>query len=266
MKRNTEIVQVEQQKVKDSLLSAELKNSELSNQVESMSFQKLELENNLIETQKSIASLKEELNKLSSNQRKETDDDGDISSGEKNMLHVLNEKIRENTQMKSENNYLLQNLTMERESKEKLESELAECKQTYSTMNTESVKKLSLLVRDKDLEIESLSERNKTLLEIIEKEKAADADRAKIETSLKEELERLKSANSDIEIDRLKEANRVLESRLSEILVSEKNPSLKDIEKHNTVRSVAAELETKANQLESIQNQNQSLEHEAAEL
>merc|ERR1719219_2297299 len=72
-------------------------------------------------------------------------------------------------------------------------------------MNAETVKKLSgELIRDKDLEIESLGERNKSLLEIIDNEKESenmiklhDGEKQK----LLEEIEVLKESNSKVKAD-----------------------------------------------------------------
>ena len=49
-----------------------------------------------------------------------------------------------------------------------------------------------MLVRDKDLEIESLSERNKSLLEVIENEKSIEKQSNSKESKLIEEIKKLK--------------------------------------------------------------------------
>ena len=114
-----------------------------------------------------------------------------------NMVHVLNEKIRENSQLKSENRTMFQTIAAEKEAKERLQSETEESKSNFSAMNSEALKKLSLLIRDKDLEIESLSERNKSLLEIIENEKGTEeTPSGNRETALLEEIEKLKRWNA----------------------------------------------------------------------
>merc|ERR1719193_131378 len=71
-------------------------------------------------------------------------------------------------------------------------------------MNAETVKKLSMLIRDKDLEIESLGERNKSLLEVIDNEKESenltnlhDEEKQK----LLKEIEVLKESNSKVKAD-----------------------------------------------------------------
>merc|ERR1712226_1394528 len=110
------------------------------------------------------STLREEVKQLMASKESRKEEDKDV-------IQVLNEKIRENSQMKCDNNHLMQSLSEEREAKDNAVRELEESKQTYNTMNAETVKKLSILVRDKDLEIESLAERNKSLLEIIENEK-----------------------------------------------------------------------------------------------
>ena len=80
---------------------------------------------------------------------------------------MLNEKVRELSQLKGESSHLVAALQAEREARE----ELARQGEENTNMNTETVKKLAMLVRDKDLEIEGLAQRNKSLLEIIDNEK-----------------------------------------------------------------------------------------------
>ena len=66
-------------------------------------------------------------------------------------------------------------------------------------MNSEAVKKLSIMIRDKDLEISSLSERNKSLMEIIENEKqgpeAGETIFKQKCQDLEEEVKKLKEEN-----------------------------------------------------------------------
>merc|ERR1719318_1812946 len=276
----------EKNAMETSIREMENKNLELEGQVQLVGSQKKELEFSFVESQNNIAALKDEIKQLSAAKESRVAeekgvDETEQSAIDKNMIQVLNEKIRENTQMKSENNYLLQNLTVEREAKEKLESELAECKQTYSSMNTETVKKLSMLVRDKDLEIESLSERNKSLLEIIENEKAGE----KKEAALLEEMRRLKDESKEAElleeIRKLKDENikdKVSVDNSNELLclkgrISELETKLKCVGKekvdnseslnedssnqHEDVadRSLVLRLETKSLQLESVEKE-----------
>ena len=123
-------------------------------------------------------------------------DESEQNCVDKNMIQVLNEKIRENAKLKSENSGLMKNINQLNEEKDKLESEIEESKQTFSSMNSEALKKLSLMIRDKDLEIESLSQRNKSLLEILENEKGPKNEKgSERENLLLEEIKKLKEEN-----------------------------------------------------------------------
>merc|ERR1719318_810191 len=291
-------IEKEKNAMEASIREMENKNLELEGQVQLVGSQKKELEFCFVESQNSIAALKDEIKQLSAAKESRVEEEKDVDESEqtaidKNMIQVLNEKIRENTQMKSENNYLLQNLTVEREAKEKLESELAECKQTYSSMNTETVKKLSMLVRDKDLEIESLSERNKSLLEIIENEKAGE----KKEAALLEEMRRLKDESKEAElleeIRKLKDENIkdkvsvdnsnelfCLKGRISELETKLKCAGKEKVDnnieslnedssnQHEDVadRSLVLRLETKSLHLESVEKEAGILGQELAEV
>jgi len=264
----------------------ENKNLELLSQVKLISDQKKELEYCYVESQNSIAGLKEEIQQLSvakeSRVAHEKDvDETEQSAIDKNMIQVLNEKIRENTRIKTENNFLIQNLTVEREAKEKLEAEFAETKQTHSSMNTETVRKLSMLVRDKDLEIESLSERNKTLKEIIENEKGAEKRDNDREALLKEEIKKLKEEKIK-DNESLDNSNELiyLKGRIEELERENSNGS-ENIDENNVDRkvhdnnkeevevgdrSLALRLETKSLQLISLEKQAGLLSQELVEV
>merc|ERR1712142_1210095 len=263
----------------------ENKNIELKSQLQLINSQKKELEVHFVESQNNIAGLKEEIKQLSLAKEARVAEEKDVDESEqsaidKNMVHVLNEKIRENTQLKTENNYLLQNLTVEREAKEKLESELAECKQSYSSMNTETVKKLSMLIRDKDLEIESLSERNKSLLEVIENEKSVEKENYSKESKLLEEIKKLKDENikdkesveNSNELIYLKGRIAELERKLNSV-ASDKiqtpvhgDSNIQQEESDAGDRSLVLRLETKSLQLESVEKEAAILSQELAEV
>jgi chromosome segregation ATPase len=296
-KKDLEIKLKEIDSVKSNLESSiknfENKNIELKSQLYLVSSQKKEVEVHFVESENKITALRDEIKQLSLAKEARVEEEKDVDESEqtaidKNMVQVLNEKIRENTQMKSENNYLLQNLTAEREAKEKLESELAECKQTYSSMNTETVKKLSMLVRDKDLEIESLSERNKSLLEVIENEKGTEKDNDTKEAKLLEEIRKLKDEHikdkasvensnellylkgriaelerkSTINVGTEKIVEKVQTSSLDNQIIQQEEAEAGD---HGD-RSLALRLETKSLQLESVEKEASLLSQELAEV
>eukprot|EP00092_Neocalanus_flemingeri_P005733 GFUD01006173.1.p1 GENE.GFUD01006173.1~~GFUD01006173.1.p1 ORF type:complete len:1637 (+),score=606.37 GFUD01006173.1:190-5100(+) len=283
-------VTLEKNAMEASITDFENKNLELISQFQLVSSQKKELEYCYVESQNNIVVLKEENKQLALAKESRVAEEKDVDETEqsaidKNMIHVLNEKIRENTQIKSENNYLIQNITVERDAKEKLEAELAESKQTYSSMNTETVKKLSMLIRDKDLEIESLSERNKTLLEIIENEKGIEKKDNDKEAELLEEIRKLKDENiKDKEsVDnsnellylkgRIEELERKLNSvgrdKVEDNRVNTINQDFSNNQQEEAEvgdRSLTLRLETKSLQLVSVEKQAGLLGQELAEV
>merc|ERR1719508_23081 len=284
-------VETEKNMLVASVKDFENKNLELFSQVQLVSSQKKELEYCYVESQNNIAVLKEEIKQLSLAKESRVAEEKDVDETEqsaidKNMIQVLNEKIRENTQLKSENNYLIQNITVEREAKEKLEVELAESKQTSTSMNTETVKKLSMLVRDKDLEIESLAERNKTLLEIIENEKGAEKKDNDKEAALLEEIRKLKEDNikdkesveNSNELLYLKGRIEELERKLNNVGREKVDDNKQDKSDQNVAnnhqheegevgdRSLMLRLETKSLQLVSVEKQAGLLGQELAEV
>jgi len=285
-----ETIELERNTLDISIQGLENKNIELNSQIQLIVSQKKELEFCFVESQNSMAGLKEEIKQLSLAKEARVAEEKDVDESEqsaidKNMVQVLNEKIRENTQMKSENNYLLQNITAEREAREKLESELAECKQTYSSMNTETVKKLSMLVRDKDLEIESLSARNKSLLEVIDNEKGVDREKEENgkEAKLLEEIRKLKDENikdkDSVENSnellylkgRITELERKLNSEALEKVADNSHTSFDESNSHQEEvdvgdRSLVLRLETKSMQLESVEKQAALIDQELSEV
>jgi len=290
LEANFQKMETEKKIVENNVLNLENKNMELNSHLDLVSSQKKELEVHFVESQNTIDGLRDEIKQLSVAKETRVAEEKDVDESEqaaidKNMVQVLNEKIRENTQMKTENNYLLQNLTVEREAKEKLESELAECKQSYSSMNTEALKKLSMLVRDKDLEIESLSERNKSLLEVIENEKSIEKQSNDKESKLIEEIKRLKDENikdkesveNSNELIYLKDRIAELERKLNnvarekvvdnvQVSVNEDSNKLANEESDASDRSLVLRLETKSLQLESVEKEAALLSQELTEV
>merc|ERR1712013_44880 len=139
-------------------------------------------------------------------------------------------------------------------------------------MNTEALKKLSMLVRDKDLEIESLSERNKSLLEVIENEKSIEKQNTSKEAKLFEEVKKLNDENikdkesveNSNELIYLKGRIAELERKLNNVVRENNDDNVKttkienndsnklDSEESDTSdRSLVLRLETKSLQLES---------------
>ena len=269
-----------------------VKNVELASQVDLLMSRKVEMETEIIQYSKKIQVLEDDLKNVTSSKENTVTEEKDVDESEQqmydnNMVHVLNEKIREITQLKSENRNLFQTIASEKEAKDKLQAEIEESKETLSSMNAEALKKLSMLIRDKDLEIESLSERNKSLLEVLENEKGVENDSCDREKALLDEIQKLKEENSKNK-DSVDHSNELkyLKSRIEELEIK-----LNSVDKQNTTssisssvqeppgsvsppvldtdasdRSLVLRLETKSVQLESSEKEAASLSQEITEL
>ena len=101
------------------------------------------------------------------------------------MMSILNERTREGSQLKAEVHRLMNVISAERAALTKLQKDNSEIRKemsggtvlssvgspqpsTASEMGKEAVKKLSQIIRDKDVEIEALRQRNGTLLQVLQ--------------------------------------------------------------------------------------------------
>lgn len=88
------------------------------------------------------------------------------------IMSVLNEKSRENSNLKSEVHKLMNVVSAEKNAISKLQKDNNELMRKKadpnSDMTKETVKRLSQLIRDKDLEIESLNMKTQTLLQVLQ--------------------------------------------------------------------------------------------------
>ena len=280
------VLELEQMKEQERVILT--KNIELSSQVEILTSIKKGLEQELIDSNKRNASLEDDVKNLSTKKENQNREEKDVDESEesvvdKNIIQVMNEKIRENAKLKSENSNLLKNINQEIEAKLKLETEIEESKKTFSSMNSEALKKLSLMIRDKDLEIESLSQRNKSLLEILENEKSPKPEKdSEREALLLEEIKKLKeekvkdkqAVDNSNELLFLKGRIRELENRLSVSPPAGQTPELNGehngggdgTEGEHCDRSLALRLETKSVQLLSSEKQTELLNTEINEM
>ncbi|XP_033734322.1 thyroid receptor-interacting protein 11-like isoform X2 [Pecten maximus] len=88
------------------------------------------------------------------------------------ILAVMNEKSRECSNQKSEVHRLMNIISAEKVALDKLTTDNQELKQKKDSplddMHKEALQNLSRLVRDKDLEIEALTQKNQTLLQVLQ--------------------------------------------------------------------------------------------------
>ena len=88
------------------------------------------------------------------------------------MLAIVTEKSRECSQLKSEVHRLMNIVSAEKTALSKLQQDNSELRQKQEAPNNdmtkEAVKKLSALVRDKDMEIEALTQKNTSLLQVLQ--------------------------------------------------------------------------------------------------
>ena len=105
------------------------------------------------------------------------------------IMNVLNEKSRECSSLKGEVHKLMNVISAEKAALSKLqqdnhelimnkqgETRATESKEGNKEMTKEAVKKLSQIIRDKDLEIESLTQKNETLLQVLQETGGASSD------------------------------------------------------------------------------------------
>ena len=83
------------------------------------------------------------------------------------MMEVLNEKTRENSQLKKENERLLQSLSENQNDLILLKESMENDKKEKEDMNKTAVHKLAQLIKDKDMEIGLLKDRNDSLLTVL---------------------------------------------------------------------------------------------------
>merc|ERR1711974_188368 len=108
------------------------------------------------------------------------------------MVAILNEKSRENSKLKKEIGQLLERVAVEERNHEDQLSSISKEKIEKEELSKATVQKLSQLIRDKDLELESLRERNTSLVKIVESENKFDEPIQKL-SQLKNDKDRKRS-------------------------------------------------------------------------
>jgi hypothetical protein len=84
------------------------------------------------------------------------------------MVDVLNEKTRENSQLKKENERLMQNIGEEQRRANLLEESINDEAREKEHMSMTAVHKLSQIIKDKDMEIEAMSKKSDSLLTVLQ--------------------------------------------------------------------------------------------------
>merc|ERR1719427_2130444 len=96
------------------------------------------------------------------------------------MMSIINEKTRENRQLKDEARNMMDFMQQEKDKVQKLEVSNNEYKRKYEGLDIEmtrdTVKNLSKLIREKDLQIESLEQKCKTLLDVLQQQDGSSKD------------------------------------------------------------------------------------------
>jgi len=130
------------------------------------------------------------------------------------MVAILNEKTRENSKLKKENGQFLQRMADSGRNYEEKISCLSKEKIEKEELSKATVQKLSQLVRDKDLELESLRQKNSSLVQIVEENSRSVAnEKANAEGSGDRRIAKATSDNSN-EIVALKDKIAELETKL----------------------------------------------------
>ena len=140
-------------------------------------------------------------------QNKKIDDGCDSDLASNMMVEVLNEKTRENSQLKKENVSLMNNLAEEQRKISILKDAREKDTSEKNEMGKAAVHKLSQIIKDRDIEIEALKNKNESLLTVLqtneddlqkrteEREKSSLVLKAKVEEccALQSSLEDFKS-------------------------------------------------------------------------
>ena len=140
-------------------------------------------------------------------QNKKIDDSCDSDLASNMMVEVLNEKTRENSQLKKENVSLMNNLAEEQRKISILKDAREKDTSEKNEMGKAAVHKLSQIIKDRDIEIEALKNKNESLLTVLqtneddlqiqteEREKSSLVLKAKVEEccALQSSLEDFKS-------------------------------------------------------------------------
>ena len=140
-------------------------------------------------------------------QNKKIDDGCDSDLASNMMVEVLNEKTRENSQLKKENVSLMNNLAEEQRKISVLKDAREKDTSEKNEMGKAAVHKLSQIIKDRDIEIEALKNKNESLLTVLqtneddlqkqteEREKSSLVLKAKVEecSALQSSLEDFKS-------------------------------------------------------------------------
>ncbi|ELU10618.1 hypothetical protein CAPTEDRAFT_62711, partial [Capitella teleta] len=124
------------------------------------------------------------------------------------MMSILNEKTRECSSLKSEVRRLMNVVSQEKQAITKLQQDNQELRTPKEApnqdMSKEAIKRLSQIIKDKDLEIESLGQKNQTLLQVLSSQQSSEADGAQV-VNLMQERDNLHLAYHN-EIQRLNAA------------------------------------------------------------
>ena len=140
-------------------------------------------------------------------QNKEINNSCDSDLASNMMVEVLNEKTRENSQLKKENVSLMNNLAEEQRKISVLKDAREKDTSEKNEMGKAAVHKLSQIIKDRDIEIEALKNKNESLLTVLqtnedelqkqteEREKSSLVLKAKVEEccALQSSLEDFKS-------------------------------------------------------------------------
>ena len=159
------------------------------------------------------------------------------------MMSVMTEKSRECSQLKSEVHRLMSVVSAEKAALYKLQQDNQEIKSNLSAphhdMKQEAIKKLSQLIHDKDLEIESLALKNQTLLQVLQE---SSPDGVQLSTLLQER-------------DNLKHQVAIFQSDREQILVAVNAKHQECVNYHNELVRLGEVMNSEGEQRERLQQQ-----------
>jgi len=194
-----------------------------------------------------LAKEKELLEEIENCRNKNQDEESPI-------VEILNEKSKELSEARHQLQQLTECLQIEKDKVVDLQNNQSEMRTSYSEMQEEGMKRLTCMVRDKELELTGLQQRNVSLIQVLEQEKSKIEQLEENNLHLKSECDRLHTeitnqANSNTTLNEtscdnqtmitLKDTIKHLELKLEESSRASQSGSE---ELHNTIKDLKNKL------------------------
>ena len=169
------------------------------------------------------------------------------------MVEVLNEKTRENSHLKKENERLMQSLSEEQRQAAMMKASIEQQTNEKEEMSKVAVHKLSQIIKDKDMEIEALNKKNESLLTVLQSN-ASDSDKQKQECeeaakALSEKSEECKNLKLALDEKNFHQtSNKAISDNSNEIIVMKDR--IKELERKLNLANIKNEMIKESRKME----------------